>query len=57
MNSVKLALAALLLGTFALSVTGCPGKKEEAAPAAVESTEDTAPEAVETEEVIEETAE
>ena len=44
MNSFKLMLAALLLGTFSLTVAGCPGKKEEAAvPAAVESTEEAAP--------------
>lgn len=56
MNSVKLMLAGLLLGTFALSVTGCPGKKEEA-PAVMESDDSAAPEmvdeTVETEEVTE----
>jgi hypothetical protein len=35
MNSFKLMLAALLLGTFSLTVAGCPGKKEEAAAPAV----------------------
>ncbi len=30
MNSFKVVLAALLLGAFSLTVTGCPGKKEEA---------------------------
>ncbi len=29
MNSIKLMLAAVLLGAFTLTVTGCPGKKEE----------------------------
>ncbi len=44
MNSLKVLLAALLLGAFSLTVTGCPGKKEEAPavvteePAAVEDT-------------------
>ena len=39
MNSLKVLLAALMLGAFSLTVTGCPGKKEEA-PAA-EMMEDT----------------
>lgn len=30
MNSIKLMLAAILMGAFTLTVTGCPGKKEEA---------------------------
>lgn len=33
MNSVKLLLAAILMGAFTLSVAGCPSKKEEAPPA------------------------
>lgn len=34
MNSIKLMLAAVVLGAFTLSVAGCPKKAEEAAPAA-----------------------
>ncbi len=47
MNSIKLMLAAILMGAFTLTVTGCPGKKEEA-PAetpAMETMEETPAEA------------
>lgn len=55
MNSFKLLLAALLLGTFSLTLAGCPGKKEEAAP--VVEVEESADAPAATEETVEEVVE
>ena len=60
MNSFKVLLAALMLGAFSLTVTGCPGKKEEAPAAeamdeAGDSMEEATDEAAEaTDEMVEE---
>lgn len=56
MNSFKVVLAALLLGAFSLTVTGCPGKKEEAPVEQVEETAEDTMDAVEdtSEEAVEE---
>lgn len=55
MNSLKVLLAALMLGAFSLTVTGCPGKKEEA-PAA-EVMEETGETMEEAGDAVEESAE
>lgn len=55
MNSLKVLLAALMLGAFSLTVTGCPGKKEEA-PAA-EMMEETGETMEEAGDAVEESAE